>query len=635
MAPKTKPAAKVQEPVATNDDVIKDIAAITITATEEPQPPSPSAAVNGKKRSISQEEASPEGSGSQQDSELSELNSEPSQASSHKRARTQKVPKVKTAPTRTSKRAATKAATKKSKAKEVKAPAAPVAPKAPRPKKQLPPPVNPLPGIPTHLRPPRNIFVQGTGDFGQLGLGVDTLGPIKRPRLHAWFKEAIEEGKLGGEGAGVESVAVGGMHNLVIDEIGRVWSWGINDGAALGRVTAGKTDPTTGEIIDADVFESTPGLVDLVDFRAVSVAAGDSVGLALSDKGELRIWGSFRSSDGILGFDGKPGSPRFQFSPVALHALKNLRFVQAACGVDHVLALTTDGHVYSWGDPRQKAIGRRVLDRHILNGLDPERLAIREITHVASGNFHSFAIDVNGVVYGWGLNASGQLGIATPRDGATEDQVAAGDVVFEAEIGAPRIVEALLPENLGNGRRVTMISGGEHHSVFLLSDGSVYACGRCESSQLGLAADHIAVLNFASRHADEPNRSMDCLPIPTQVFFPPAPTEENNDPPLGPYVTPQPGAEPQTPIIHISAASRHNLAVSKAGIMYGWGFANIHQLGMGDREEQRVPARVKSLAVAGWVFEEGQAGGSHCLLVARKEGPTTVVPTASVEAPPS
>ncbi|KAG8861728.1 hypothetical protein FRB96_002686 [Tulasnella sp. 330] len=650
MAPRAKAAIKAKEPVAASNSE----ASIGATQEAEPQPPSPAAVVNGKKRSISQD-VSPEESGSQQSSDLSEAEdgSQPSQASSRKRARTavtptttsnQKAHKAKTAPTRTSKRTATKAATKESKAKETKAtktkggevaktqPAA----KAPRPKKDVPPSLNLLPGVPTHLRPPMNIFVQGTGDFGQLGLGVDTLGPIKRPRLHVWFKEAIEKGELGGESAGVEKVAVGGMHNLVIDEAGRVWSWGINDGAALGRITAGRTDPTTGENIDADVFESSPGqITDLIEanFRAVYVAASDSIGLALSDKGELRIWGSFRSSEGLLGFDGKPGSPKFQFSPIVPHALKNLQFVQAACGADHVIALTTEGHVYTWGDPRQKAIGRRVLDRHVLNGLDPERLAIREIVHVATGNWHSFAMDVHGTVYGWGLNSMGQLGIVRPRKGASEEEVEAGDVEFEAEVSAPKIVDALLPENLGNGRRVTMISGGEHHTLFLISDGSVYACGRCESGQLGLADDHPAVRNFLKRNAAEPNKKMEFLPIPTRIFFPPAPTEEDKDPALGPYAPAKPGAAPQTPIVHISAASRHNMAVSKEGVVYGWGYGNVHQLGMGDEEEQRVPARVKSAAVAGWAFEEAHSGGSHCLLVARREGPTKVAPAARVDVP--
>lgn len=40
--------------------------------------------------------------------------------------------------------------------------------------------------------------------------------------LHIRVEEAIKEGKLGGPGAGVEDIIVGGMHSLMIDEAGRV-----------------------------------------------------------------------------------------------------------------------------------------------------------------------------------------------------------------------------------------------------------------------------------------------------------------------------------------------------------------------------------------------------------------------------
>jgi hypothetical protein len=44
---------------------------------------------------------------------------------------------------------------------------------------------------------------------------------------------------------------------------------------------------------------ATPHVLDaLVEqgFRAVAVEAGDCTGVAISDKGELRIWGTFRVS---------------------------------------------------------------------------------------------------------------------------------------------------------------------------------------------------------------------------------------------------------------------------------------------------------------------------------------------------
>ena len=80
----------------------------------------------------------------------------------------------------------------------------------------------------------------------------------------------------------------------------QIWSCGVNDDAALGRITKDVPNPEKeGEFIDIDILTSFPHpLQSLVDeqFRAVSISAGDSICAAVSDKGELRVWGSFRVS---------------------------------------------------------------------------------------------------------------------------------------------------------------------------------------------------------------------------------------------------------------------------------------------------------------------------------------------------
>lgn len=74
----------------------------------------------------------------------------------------------------------------------------------------------------------------------------------------------------------------------------------MNDGGALGRRTDKVADPANpSQTLDRDVLEATPGVVQaLVDegFRAVRVAAGDSVSMAISDQGKVKYWGSFRVS---------------------------------------------------------------------------------------------------------------------------------------------------------------------------------------------------------------------------------------------------------------------------------------------------------------------------------------------------
>jgi regulator of chromosome condensation len=84
---------------------------------------------------------------------------------------------------------------------------------------------------------------------------------------------------------------------------GQVRSWGINDNAALGRQTSGVKDPLNPEVmIENEELESYPLVIESLQkegYRAVQVDAGDSISVALSDKGELRAWGSFRVSAAI------------------------------------------------------------------------------------------------------------------------------------------------------------------------------------------------------------------------------------------------------------------------------------------------------------------------------------------------
>ncbi|KAF8335878.1 regulator of chromosome condensation 1/beta-lactamase-inhibitor protein II [Cantharellus anzutake] len=509
----------------------------------------------------------------------------------------------------------------------------------------------------SHPRPCRQLFIWGNGDMGQFGLGPDTLGDIVRPRLHSWFEEATREGKLGGEGAGLEVICAGGMHSLVIDEAGKVWSWGINDNAALGRPTVEIPDPSNpGKNFEPEELETQPKTVDTLvedNFRAVKVAGGDSVSVALGSRGDIRVWGSFRASDGLLGFDGKEGSPKTQVIPIALSTLQQYQFVDVACGTDHVLALTSTGIVWVWGNGQQSQLGRKIIERRKINGLAPERLSLRKIAFVGSGSYHSFAVDREGNVYAWGLNSMKQTGVSQ-KDGGS-DQI----------IPTPTIVSTLSPSALGKDRRVVQIAGGEHHTLFLLSDGSVWGCGRCDGFELGIGEDHPAMKGVDERRAaheerwkrkrgrqlakvrvvkamnsvesmehhdqesssDKPPPIDDFIPEPVPILFPPPllcgsqPQTDSDAPPTwtdDAYTSP-----PADPIIHISAGTRHNLAVSKSGYVYAWGFSTQCALGLGkDVEFARVPTRVRSKKLDGdergtWLVEKTAAGGQHCLMLAR------------------
>jgi E3 ubiquitin-protein ligase HERC4 len=77
-----------------------------------------------------------------------------------------------------------------------------------------------------------------------------------------------------------------------------------------------------------------------------------------------------------------------------------------AAGGSHVLAMTTDGELYTWGANSQSQLG---LGKHLVRAMVPTHLqgAITGIKFVwaAAGLAHTLAVSRSGEVYCWGHNA--------------------------------------------------------------------------------------------------------------------------------------------------------------------------------------------------------------------------------------
>ncbi|EPQ59146.1 RCC1/BLIP-II protein [Gloeophyllum trabeum ATCC 11539] len=445
---------------------------------------------------------------------------------------------------------------------------------------------NPLPIPPAHMRPPYQLWGWGAGNFGQLGMGPDLLGEYPKPKRNLWIEEQIKKGTFGDEeGAGLEAIAAGGMHTIFIDEKGTVWSCGVNDEGALGRVTTDVPNPENpDEKLDVDQLTATPyPLQTLIDenFRAVKIAAGDNVCAAVSTEGELRVWGSFRDNQGSLGFSSE--SQR-QFLPAPILELKHHsgnveKFVSVASGNNHLLVLTTHGNVYTLGAGEEGQLGRKVIQRRKIHGTAPEKIVLgtrtRRAKVVGAGNNASFAVDERGVVWGWGLNTMGQTG--TGYSNASVD----------GEVHSPKQVVGLSKEEL-DGDEVVQIAGGDHHTLFLTASGKVYACGRSNDGQLGLAKDDPA---FKDREHEN------FLPTPALVTFP----------------------DPSDPVVQVSAGTHNNLAVTEGGALYAWGAQTQGELGIGDDEEALTPTVIVRKQGGSWSAHSVSCGGQHTIALFRKK----------------
>ena len=124
-------------------------------------------------------------------------------------------------------------------------------------------------------------------------------------------------------------------------------------------------------------------------------------------------------------------------------------------------------------------MGRKIISRHTyqaslipraINFKPPNHKKSSKFVNVFCGGYTTFLLHESNTVYAFGLNNYGQLGV---------------DEMFDEEMTVvPQPVVGLDPDF-----DVIQISGGEHHTIALLSNGKVYSCGRSDSGQTGFKSE--------------------------------------------------------------------------------------------------------------------------------------------------
>ncbi|EDW30534.1 GL26838 [Drosophila persimilis] len=134
----------------------------------------------------------------------------------------------------------------------------------------------------------------------------------------------------------------------------------------------------------------------------VALGSGDAHSLCLTSEGHVYAWGD--ADYGKLGNGNLNGS----MSPVLVESLPKVQRVFA--GAQFSMALTTDGQLYSWG--KASCLGHQLVERsaqwcsipRLISGLQHKR-----IVDVAVGVAHCLALSSCGEVFGWGRNDSQQI----------------------------------------------------------------------------------------------------------------------------------------------------------------------------------------------------------------------------------
>uniref|UniRef100_F1L139 RCC1 and BTB domain-containing protein 1 n=1 Tax=Ascaris suum TaxID=6253 RepID=F1L139_ASCSU len=201
-----------------------------------------------------------------------------------------------------------------------------------------------------------------------------------------------------------------------------------------------------------------PSRIDTLSGRAiVSLAYGSGPHvLALSQNGEVFSWG--HNAFGQLGL----GSTTVGIAPSLVgDTLSGHNVVQIACGSHHSVAVTDRGEIFAWGRNScgQVGIGSNVnqdlprqVTGHLLN---------RFVRSVVCGQNSTMALTDGGEVFAWGFNGNGQLGAGNLSNQHSPALV----------IGLHNVV-------------IEQIACGFAHSLALTDEGQLFAWGSNTCGQL-------------------------------------------------------------------------------------------------------------------------------------------------------
>jgi alpha-tubulin suppressor-like RCC1 family protein len=312
----------------------------------------------------------------------------------------------------------------------------------------------------------------GANDRGQLGDG--TQAPRSGPGAVA--------GALS-----FTSVSAGLAHSCAVTRLGDVYCWGSDRRGQLGDATTVHRDAPVrvagvgtyasvsaggvhscgvtrdgavrcwgandqGQLGDGTRESRTvPTPVRLDGVAVTRVAAGGQHTCAIGDDGRVRCWGGNR--DGQLGDVGLGDS---RTTPVAVPLPASAIAISA--GLAHSCALTVDGAVWCWGrnDSGQTGAGSPTAR----SGPTRVRVAGATLRQLASGAAHNCALDAGGGAWCWGRNTRGAVG-----DGSTTNR--------------PAPIRVRLPSS------AVAVAAGTAHSCATLADGRTFCWGDNLDGQLG------------------------------------------------------------------------------------------------------------------------------------------------------
>ncbi len=257
------------------------------------------------------------------------------------------------------------------------------------------------------LKSDGTVWAWGENAQGQLGDNF-TADPAYTP---------VKVLDVGGSGylTGVSAISAGQQFAMALKSDGTVWSWGYNATGQLGNNTTAQSGTPVQVHGTAD-----SGYLVSVSYIANTLTSS----YALLSDGTVWSWGS--NGSGKLG----DNTTTQRNTPVQVHGTGNSGFLTSISavsgGASSVMALKSDGAVWTWGDNSAGQLG----DNSTTQATTPIQVHgtgnsgfLTSILAISGGQSSSYGIKSDGTVWSWGLNTLARLGDNTTTQRNTPVQV--------------------------------------------------------------------------------------------------------------------------------------------------------------------------------------------------------------------
>ncbi|GAM25008.1 hypothetical protein SAMD00019534_081830 [Acytostelium subglobosum LB1] len=201
-------------------------------------------------------------------------------------------------------------------------------------------------------------------------------------------------------------------------------------------------------------------LFNHVEHAPTTIKFGNNFAMLLTDTGQVYSWGL--CSYGKLGHPTK----RDIAIPSPISAFRNKQIISISCGKDHSLALDEIGVVYSWGNNTGGRLGLGTTGDFIFSPTIIPFFEDQCVASISCGQEFSMALCNGGSLYSWGQGTMGNLGYKVE-----------GGLNFQK---SPRLVKDLPPSK--------QVSCGNWHTMVLSEEGEVYTFGSNRDGRLGVAS---------------------------------------------------------------------------------------------------------------------------------------------------